>query len=808
MTSKNLFFKLMREDLKRRIWALGLAFLSFFFGMPVAAAMGASSISQSYQRWVAEGATFYGGTVSPEVERYNRMTELAEQIVGIHNVFIVCIIMAAAVVLGLTGFMYLHSKKQVDFYNSLPVRRELLYAVKYIDGILMILFMYLLNLLFAVGVFLANGLPLSVFLTGSLAAFAVHMTGFLLIYGLTTIAVLLTGNFFVSILGGIVLHSLIPSLVLTVYVLMSLFFMTINYRGTDVLQRIAVNGSPFSYYISLVGDGMGLSLIPAIPAVERGMALISAVPAAGMGSLAGRMAAGLLAAVLMAVLGLFLYRFRPSEAAGRAMAFSVTKAPIKIFIVVPVTILMGVFFWSIYSSLAWAAFGFLLGLLITHGIVEIIYHFDFRKLLAHPVHIGICAVLALAGIGLFRYDLFGYDRYIPSEQEFVSASISCRGLHDWIDYGLPRVEDGSYSWQYMNEDDYVAANMGLTDYALVKAFAQQGIANAAKEKDARMKNLWNWDQGDGYWVSAEVGYERKDGSRAYRSYSVNLTALGETMDSIYESAEYKSGVYPVLHYTKEDVTGLYEAKANEIRQVPADGGLLAEILEAYQKELTALTLTERSETTPVTSLRFLTTGEREYLHAISMDRASGFTGDFRLEDMNQVNFFPVYPSFTETIRLLKEAGIDVYEGIPAEDVSRIEIHTPYYAASYEDPAVQRTARIENGDVIYIEYSSDTNESVAILENDGSSGQADRIQEVLDSIVPEDMVHLNQLQLFDNGLEVWVFRNSRNAEALPSEEVYTVYYFDGLHIPDFVKEAVGYEESGWNGTNISYGLQWE
>ena len=86
------------------------------------------------------GGYLYGGTVSPEVERYNRMVELAEQIVGIHNVFTVCIIMAAAVVLGLTGFMYLHSKKQVDFYNSPSGAQELLYAVKYIDGILMILF--------------------------------------------------------------------------------------------------------------------------------------------------------------------------------------------------------------------------------------------------------------------------------------------------------------------------------------------------------------------------------------------------------------------------------------------------------------------------------------------------------------------------------------------------------------------------------------------------------------------------------------------------------------------------------------------
>ena len=34
MTSRNLFFKLMKEDLKRRLWAIGFSVLALFFAMP------------------------------------------------------------------------------------------------------------------------------------------------------------------------------------------------------------------------------------------------------------------------------------------------------------------------------------------------------------------------------------------------------------------------------------------------------------------------------------------------------------------------------------------------------------------------------------------------------------------------------------------------------------------------------------------------------------------------------------------------------------------------------------------------------
>ena len=46
MTSKSLFFKLMKEDLKRRIWAVALISLGFFFFYPVVAAFTAGEIKE------------------------------------------------------------------------------------------------------------------------------------------------------------------------------------------------------------------------------------------------------------------------------------------------------------------------------------------------------------------------------------------------------------------------------------------------------------------------------------------------------------------------------------------------------------------------------------------------------------------------------------------------------------------------------------------------------------------------------------------------------------------------------------------
>ena len=68
---------------------------------------------------------------------------------------------------------------------------------------------------------------------------------------------------------------------------------------------------------------------------------------------------------------------RPSEAAGRAMAFKVSEPVIRFLLVVPISLFSGMIFRSILNDDIWTVFGLICGLLITSCLIEIIYHFDF-----------------------------------------------------------------------------------------------------------------------------------------------------------------------------------------------------------------------------------------------------------------------------------------------------------------------------------------------------------------------------------------------------------------------------------------------
>lgn len=143
MTSRHLYFKLLLEDLKRKTWAAALEGLALFFALPVALAMTLSNITNE----------LYGDMTLVRGQAQARtMLEF-----GNDYPVIMLILGIAAVVMGISAFSYLQNRRQVDFYHSLPVKRELQFAVHVTGGILITAAVYLAAQVIAIAVAAAGG---------------------------------------------------------------------------------------------------------------------------------------------------------------------------------------------------------------------------------------------------------------------------------------------------------------------------------------------------------------------------------------------------------------------------------------------------------------------------------------------------------------------------------------------------------------------------------------------------------------------------------------------------------------------------
>ena len=142
MTSKNLFFNLMKENTKQRLWTVALISLIFFFTFPVQTALLISSyLSQDRIDAVWEREAQGVEVIKQQLqERYLSWT-------AIDNGMLVFLLIVFAVVCGISGFAYLHSRKKTDFYHAIPVKRERLFTAVYLNGVLYTAVPYLISLL-------------------------------------------------------------------------------------------------------------------------------------------------------------------------------------------------------------------------------------------------------------------------------------------------------------------------------------------------------------------------------------------------------------------------------------------------------------------------------------------------------------------------------------------------------------------------------------------------------------------------------------------------------------------------------------
>lgn len=727
MTSKSLFFKLMKEDFKTRVWTLAISILIFFFSLIVATAMMISF-------------NLYNSST------YNYSDDLAMNFmsyIGINNPFFGIIFIVLSLVMAMSGFSYLYSKKKVDLYHSLPVKREVLYFIKLINGILIVVIPFIICEIVASLLAIANTGKISI-LIAAIWAIAEWTLLFILSYFLTVFSIMLTGNMLIGILacGFFSFYFPLISLVLKGY--QSTFFDT-YYTSGFIIENVLPNMSSFMLMFNI----FELKWLTRIIIV-------------------------ILASIAFLFINLFLYKKRASEAAGKSVSFNVIKLPIKSMMVIFMSILMYLLGYEVMNdSIGWGLFGLIVSGAITHCVMEIIYNQDFKKIFAKKIELLVLIIISIFIAAAFQFDIFGYDSYIPSASQIKSTAVISNLLESNSEqyYNKVEISDGYYNDSFVDvdyaSDSKIEADqinkMDIQNKDAVLELARQGIEAAKYD----LELYGNFDK-------VLISYKLKNGRTVGRVYYVDLDQSTSGLSSVYADESYKKSSYPILSENPEnivsvDFNGIMD---NDTHIVFHDDELKKKFVETYKKELMNLDYETKLKSYPFASIRF----NNEFMEdALKKYAGFNYTSDSTTavnskwenvyaNSLESVGFYPIYPEFKETLALLKEMDVEVIYKFPAEYVESIDV-------SYND---WENIDLDDNDEVSGSYTGATTVKTFTDKKD--------IEDILDKLVICDSPYKENLNEDRNYAAIM---NTGNLED-SAYRGYNSYGFKKGNIPDIIK----------------------
>ncbi len=698
MILKNLFFKLQKEDLKRRIWTLALIIIGMLFILPIQCAIRVDR--------------YYDNNFLDHLKIVNYLIKF----MGPANFLLTAFTVISAIVSGLSGFYYLQSRKKIDLYHSIPVKRETLFSTGFLNGILIYAIPYVINILICfIILWLKHFMCMEIF-HAALLAFGIHMLYYCLIYTVTIIAVMMTGNIIISFLGSMV-FLLYGSMWIEIWGKYSTsFFKTYYSMGRGEANKFS---SPLLSYISVISDIQEKS-------DYRYLIMISIVEL-----------------IIFIALAVILYKKRPSEAAGNAIAFNISKPIIKILLVIPIALGGGIILWGIVTGNqdGWFIFGLIFTLLITNGIIQVIYNFDIRSAFLEVKQLLVCIIATGLIACIFRFDILRFDTYIPKMNDVKSMSVSISGIDEQQSSHISE----TISNRYISNDVYQLQNMKMTDFAAAYSLAKVGIET--RNNTNLGKKYYDFAM-DGYYDYV-VKYTLKNGKNVYRRYRIADNMSTDLLEKIYNNEEFKEAHYSINDIQAKDISEIsvnYVSELLNYTKSGKDGNSniyfnnksgredIEELVKIYRNDMNHLTFKEASEIIPVAALN------------ITIDNISSH-GNY------------IYPSFTKTLAFLKDHGFDVTKTVDLNRISEIIV----------------TKNANN------QYAMDASKEnlTANEQNMISYKDADKIKEILPTLVSSNVYQNNStISKIDNNIEV-IISYKDTGESF-------IYYFLPGSMPEFVK----------------------
>ena len=617
MKSRTLSFNVWKELWKKQIWVFALSCLVYFLVYPV---MGMINLDNT-MRW-GEGKKNL--TQIMQKVFYESLCGSSQNVSGC-LVLILYVSIALGVLCAIQGFSYLHARRKVDFYHSLLIRREKLLLAQVTIGIAdyLVPAVVFMLLLMCVGV-LRGAFTMKAFAAGWASVLA-GLVFFLLSYALTALAMLLTGRILVGICGTAVLFCYIPALAMLLEGYASKYFDTFCMTmivGRAELWAVAKYGSPISWaYIvskNLMKSSSWMSL-----------------------------AAAAIVAVLILLLDVEVYRRRSAEAAGNSMAFDRPAAVIRVLLVTVLTLASAVFFGSMDGQHdLWTIFGYVFGLLLSYAVVQMIYYLDIRKIFAGKGSILLSAAAAALVIAVFRFDLIGYDSYLPKQEDITNISMDAGGF----------VMGGS---SISTQDRLNHMKLGCDDQ--LYGIAQQMAQKAVSGKDYKRQTFHVY-----------VCYECKNGKKVYRQYSAPLEEMRESAGMLYDYPELVKS-YASLAQVEDDRIGSMSLmdSGSMVTLFSEKDERRYELVDALKEDLKKMNSTLIREEIPVGMISYdVDLSELGY-------RSYRYVG-LLWEDENRQYYdwnesIYIYPSFTKTLAVLEKMGYKPQSTIDSSQIEQITV---------------------------------------------------------------------------------------------------------------------------------------
>ena len=648
MTSKSFSSKgLLGDSMRRNLWALVLSGVGFFLSLLLPALMTAQRALENRAEWLANL------TQAGVEQNWQQAMNTVAATLGGENPFVKAAFLVMAVVCGVALFAYLHNRQKVDFYHSLPISRTRLFANNFLTGIVCTLLTYFIMLAITLACVYAMGCGEAVRWGEIGGAVLCNLIIFLLVYALTVLTTIVCGNTVITLLLLVwVLFS--PALVRMLYNgLMDRFYVTYTGAGGTDAWTTAFMLSPVLQYFDLEGI------------MHRGYDGITGM--GQNGSALGLLLAYLAAAVIVTVLAAYLFRHRRSERAGTALAFLPIRLPLKVYM----CLVMGVSFGIVFNLIAggfWFWPGLVIGTVLFHWIIEIIYAFDFRAIFAKPLHLLAILVVLVAGMLAMQFDVTGFDTWLPDRDDLTAVDI-------YSGSGEPALTD--------------PANIDAV-YRLM----EMGVQEVQKGTEVTPDN-----ESDYRTVRITCQLGNHTAARRYRSIP-DTDEVGALLDQIEQSEEYKRAKWPLFRFD--------EASTDPNRRPLID-------VRAH----TAGGMTSVELSNPEKLVQVVTTLREESLSRTGSSKPVMFLSLYYLDEEGNYNYDGeayVTEADTKTLALLEEQtgltpvpySVDEVLSIQIEYGVKVELDaTEWQTVQVTDRADMQALLTDGIDETMVDYRSDS-----------------------------------------------------------------------------------------------------